>query len=192
MTAAHKEKKVSFFKEFLKDRNIAAIQPSSPHLMRRLLRLIDTGKAQLIVELGPGEGVAARAILPELGPEARYVAIERNPSFVNALKALSALDHRFTVIEGRAQDLSKIMAGNAGKVDAVIASIPFTFLKKAERVTLLADVRKLLRPGGVFIIFHQYLPTMVPYLAKEFADVRVEYEALNVFPCFLMRVQKDA
>jgi phospholipid N-methyltransferase len=183
-----KIKKTPFFREFLRDRNVAAVSPSSPHLMKRLAKNLDLPAIRRIVELGPGEGVAVRALLPKLSEEARYVAIERNPNFVSRLKKTK--DHRFTVIQGRAQDLRRIVAHADGKVDAVIASIPFTYLKKDERTALVTEAKRLLRPGGTFIVFHQYSPLMVPYLAKEFPDVHVEFEPLNILPCFLMRVRK--
>lgn len=187
MTAALK-KKVSFFREFLKDRHVAAVSPSSPHLMKRLLKRIDPAAVSLLVELGPGDGVAMRAILPRLGKDARYVAIERNPSFAAALQDV---DPRATVIQGRAQDLEKLLPGDVGRADAVIASIPFTYLKKDERDAVVASAKRMLRPGGTFVVFHQYSPLMVPYLAKRFEEVHVEFEALNVFPCFLMAVTKE-
>lgn len=186
--APAKIKKTPFFREFLRDRNVAAVSPSSPHLMKRLVKNLDLPRVSRIVELGPGDGVAMRALLPKLPEDARYVAIERNPNFVARLK--KSKDQRLTVVQGRAQDLRKIVSYADGKVDAVIASIPFTYLKKDERIALVADVKRLLRPGGTFVVFHQYSPLMVPYLAKEFPDVHVEFEPLNLLPCFLMRVRK--
>lgn len=188
-TTTKSRKKVSFLKEFLKDHYVAAVQPSSPHLMRRLLKRLDLDAAKLVIELGPGDGVAMRAILPKLAADARYVAIERNANFVAALRG-GGLDARATLLEGRAQELDRMLPGDVGKADAVIASIPFTYLKKDERRTVLAAVKKMLRPGGMFVIFHQYTPLMVPYLAKEFDEVKVEFEALNILPCFMMTVRK--
>ncbi|MEY4744223.1 MAG: hypothetical protein RL272_168 [Candidatus Parcubacteria bacterium] len=183
-----RKRKISFFREFLADRNVAAVQPSSPHLMRRLLKRLDADDIRLLVELGPGDGVAMRAILPKLAADARYVAIERNPNFVAALK--KDLDPRATVIQGRAQDLEAILPDDVGRADAVIASIPFTYLKKDERRAVVAAAKRMLRQGGTLVVFHQYSPLMLPYLAKEFEEVNVEFEALNVFPCFLMSVKK--
>lgn len=183
-----KTPKVSFFREFLADRHVAAVQPSSPHLMRRLLKRLETDRIKLLVELGPGDGVAMRAILPKLAADARYAAIERNPHFVAALR--DGLDSRATVIQGRAQDLEALLPGDVGRADAVIASIPFTYLKKDERRDVVAAAKRMLKPGGTLVIFHQYSPLMVPYLAKQFEEVHVEFEALNVFPCFLMSVRK--
>ncbi|HTK05483.1 MAG TPA: methyltransferase [Candidatus Eisenbacteria bacterium] len=183
------KQKISFFREFLADRNVAAISPSSPHLMKRLLKRLDLAGTETLVELGPGDGVAMRAILPKLPPDARYVAIERNPNFAAALRLRP--DRRAEIIQGRAQDLEKLLPADIGKVDAVIASIPFTYLKKEERRAVVASAKRMLRPGGIFVVFHQYSPLMVPYLAKEFDEVHVEFEPLNVFPCFLMAVEKD-
>lgn len=188
MSPTKSKKKISFFKEFLADRHVAAVQPSSPHLMRRLLKRLDLAHAKLVVELGPGDGVAMRAVLPKLPADARYIAIERNHRFVTALK--DGLDARANVVEGRAQDMESMLKGKVGRVDAIIASIPFTYLKKDERRAVVSAAKRMLRPGGTLVVFHQYTPLMVPYLAKEFDEVKVEFEALNVFPCFLMQVRK--
>lgn len=180
--------KKSFISTFLGDRHVAAISASGPFLMRRLLRAIDAPNTKLLVELGPGDGVAAKALLPFLPSDARYVAVERNPDFVAALR--SDADPRETIIEGVAQDLEKHMPDAVGRADAVIASIPFTYLTQTERRELAAAAKRLLRPGGIFIVFHQYTWNMLPVLRAEFGNASLQFEPLNVMPCFLMKAVK--
>ena len=178
---------MSFFSEFLHDPNVAAVSPSSPFLMRRLVANLDLANARAVLELGPGDGVATRALLTHLPHDARYFAIERNVHFVTALRGT---DPRLTVIEGSAQDVGQALESLVGHIDIAIASIPFTYLTKKERASVCANVDRLLRPGGTFIIFHQYSPLMLPYLKHEFGAATWRYELLNIFPCFLLRASK--
>ncbi len=182
--------KQSYAKEFLKDHSVAAISASGPHLLKRLAKNLDLAHIRMLVELGPGDGVATHALLPKLAADARYLAIEYNTNFFAHLQTVT--DPRFSVMRGRAQDITHIVASDVGRVDAIIASIPFTYLSKTERTQLMADAHRMLRQGGQLIIFHQYSPLMVPYLAKQFGKVHVEFEPLNIFPCFVMSVTKKS
>jgi len=179
------ETKQPFVTALITDRNVAAISRSSPFLIRRLLRRLDLKNIRTLVELGPADGVATRPILQALSPEARLLAIENNHGFAEALKKTA--DPRLEVIEGDARRLPEYLKqrGLTG-VDAVIASIPFTYLSKEERFALVAAAKEALQPGGVFIIFHQYSWLMKPYVDKIFGKSWLEFEPLNIFPCFLM------
>lgn len=184
-----KEAKHGFLSAYLKDHGVAAIQPSSPFLVRRLLRKLAPAGLKMVVELGSGPGVATRPLLAELPTDCRYVAIERNPSFATELRLIN--DPRLDVVEGDARQVRAILNERGiGQVDAVISSIPCTYLSHQERHALLGAVEDILSPHGVFIVFHQYSPLMRPYLRKHFRRVRTEFEPLNVFPCFLFRCEK--
>lgn len=180
-----KEKKKKFISAWLKDRDIAAISRSSPILIRHMLRHLDLPNIKLLLELGPADGVATKPILRGLPPDARLIAFEKNSEFATELRALP--DKRLEVVEDDARRLRKALeARGASGFDAAVASIPFTYLSDAERRELVSSVKKLLKPGGVFIIFHQYSPLMLPYMKKIFRKVRLEFEPLNLFPCFLI------
>lgn len=176
-------------KEFLKDKNVAAIAPSSRHLVNRLIRRLRPEGIKVMVELGPGPAVATKPILHMLGKQARFLVVERNPMFVSHLRKIA--DPRLEVVEGDARKLKQLLAERGiAAADAVIASIPFTYLTPADRTALVSAAYDSLRPGGDFIIFHQYSPLMAKYLKKKFGRVHIEFELFNLFPCFLMHVKK--
>lgn len=179
----------AFLAQFLRDRRVAAIQPSSGRLIRRVLREIRPRHGMTVIELGPGDGAATFPLLAALPGDTRYLAIEKNPVFAEKLAA--ADDGRLEVIRGDANDLSSLLAVRGiKKADVIIASIPFTYLSPAARDALTAAVAGSLSPRGTFVVFHQYSPLMLPMLRRRFARVKTEFEPLNLFPCFVMTARE--
>lgn len=179
---------LTFVHAYLKDLHVAALAPSSPQLVARLVRRLRTVSPRVIVELGPGDGVATAAALALLPADGRLLAVERNHDFAAALAAWP--DRRLTVIEGDARRADDLFRDEVGRADAVIASIPFTYLSPADREAVVEASAKLLRPGGLLVIFHQYSPLMRPVIKRVFGHVRTEFEPLNVMPAFLMAATK--
>jgi phospholipid N-methyltransferase len=73
----------------------------------------------------------------------------------------------------------------------VIASIPFSFLSRDKRAKHVVSVYSLLADDSDFVIFHQFSPMMRSWLKTRFPYVRVQFESLNIFPCFLILSQKQ-
>jgi phospholipid N-methyltransferase len=144
---------------------------------------------KVVVELGPGPAVATKPILASLDKRARYLVVESNPIFVSHLRKIG--DTRLEVVEGDARKLKQLLTERGIRAaDAIIASIPFTYLTPADRTALVSAAYDSLRPGGDFIVFHQYSPLMAKYLKKKFGKVHTEFELFNVLPCFLMHAKK--
>ncbi len=180
------EKMPSYLRQYVSDKDVGAVHASSRFLVRRLIRCLDFDRIGTMVELGPGPGVATRPILARLHEGAKYIAIEKNPAFVAALKNIT--DPRFRAIEGDARAARDILSAlGVRAVDAVIASLPFSFLTKDERTGLVGGVYDLLNAGGTFVIFHQFSLLMRPFLKACFPDVHVEFELRNILPCFLLQ-----
>ncbi len=183
-------KRPGYVRQYVADKDVGALHPSSPFLVRRLLRCLRPERTRTLVEFGPGPGIATFPILRALAEDARYVAIEKNPAFLDALRAAPA-DPRLRIVEGDACDVRGLLSGQGpGTVDAVIASIPFSFLTKAQRDGLLDDVRDLLADDGDLVIFHQFTPFMRGPVRERFPRVRVLFEPRNIMPCFLIHARK--
>jgi phospholipid N-methyltransferase len=182
--------KPGYIRQYIGDKDVGALHPSSRFLVRRLLRCLRPERITTIVEFGPGPGIATRPILDALPKDARYIAIEKNPAFLAALRS-SIIDPRLEVVEGDACAVREILAarGIAG-ADAVIASIPFSFLKKEQRAGLVDAVSSLLTDDGDFVIFHQFTPMMRPLAKRVFPRVSVQFEPRNIMPCFLIHCRK--
>jgi tRNA (cmo5U34)-methyltransferase len=103
-----------------------------------------------IVELCPGNGDLARVLLDRL-PEARLLALDGSPAMLAQTRATCA-DHA-----GRLELRSFDLAETDWQVlrpapDAICSSLAIHHLDGAQKQGLFADLRKALRPGGVFVI----------------------------------------
>ena len=181
--------KPGYFRQYVSDKDVAALHPSSRFLVRRLVDCLGGRPVRTIVELGPGPGVATRALLGVLSRDGRYLAIEKNPVFLEALGAID--DPRLERVGGDARALTAILdEKGVGTVDAVVASIPFSFLTEEERTGLVETVHSRLVEDGDFVIFHQFSRLMVKRVRRSFPVVKVLFEPRNFFPCFLVHCRK--
>src|SRR6201996_7863456 len=114
-----------FFRNFFRHpRMLGSIIPSSRFLIKQILEPIDWDKARVIVEYGPGVGGITAEILRRMRPDAKLIAIEMNPDFVNFLKK-SLVDPRIEVVQGSAADVNEIMKQlGLTKADYIISGIP--------------------------------------------------------------------
>ena len=70
-------KQSNFLGEFIKERKIVgAIAPSSKFLMKKMIAPIDFQKADVIVELGPGNGVFTKSILERMKQTSKLFSFE--------------------------------------------------------------------------------------------------------------------
>jgi len=108
-----------------------------PHKRRLLVDLPDT-----VVELGSGAG----ANLRYLAPGSRLIAVEPNPAMHGRLR-------RAALRRGVRLDLREVAAERTGLPDAsadvVVSSLVLCSVTDVDRV--LAEVRRVLRPGGRFV-----------------------------------------
>lgn len=101
-----------------------------------------SGISGTVLEIGPGAG----ANLHYLPRDIRYFCVEPNPLMVETLRKTAAgLDFQIEVLPGTA---ARIEMGDAS-VDFVICTLVLCSVPSVEAV--LAEVRRILRPGGIFI-----------------------------------------
>ncbi len=172
-------------KQFLKDRKVAAMAPTSQFAVRKICRYIDFSQDHAFVEYGPGDGVLSKAILARMSPQSSFVGIETNYGFIKELEKIS--DPRFTAIHDSAENVSNIIRHPA---DIFFSSIPCTFLSQSARRNLIRNTFDLLAPGGMFIVF-QYSPLMKRHLEETFGNVQLSLVPLNVPTMFIMVARKN-
>ena len=95
-------------------------------------------------------------------------------------------DARFTLLNRSAAELGEIRRAEVPDgFDAVISSVPFSFIGPEGTREIVRAVAENLRPGGMFVAL-QYHPTFLkPFLSAEFEQVRRNPYAWNIPPTIL-------
>ena len=182
---------IAFLREFLhKPAELGSFLPSSRFLESRIVRLGGLNEQSVVVELGPGIGGTTRAILRELPPTSRLIAVELNADFIEPLRAIG--DQRLAVHHGTAEDLQQILRQHRLEtVDVIFSGIPFSTITPGTGRSILRYAWNALGPGGRFVAYQ--LRSQVKRLAHEFMGrPDVEFELLNIPPLWVYRWMKDA
>lgn len=154
LTQSRLDRKIAFFRGFLKRPNmVASVIPSSRFLERRLVEMGKVETAERVVELGPGSGGTTLAFLRNLPEGGRLLAVELNPDFARLVDN-SIEDPRLTVHPGDARQLPTILeAHDMDRPNVVFSGIPFSHLPEEDGLTILRHVRNHLAPGGCFVAY---------------------------------------
>lgn len=163
--------------------------PSSRFLAKKMLNDIDFSKADIIVELGPGNGAITKRILKKLHPRAQLICFEINDQFYADLKKI---DHpQLKVVNKSAEDIQEELAklGHT-KSCHIISSLPLTNIPDPISKNILKNSYANLEENGTFIQF-QYSLTYFRKLKTVFKkSVSLDFEVLNVPPAFIYRCKK--
>lgn len=162
-----------FLRQFLRQpKMVGSIIPTSQPAIKAMLDGVDWRHVRCVVEYGPGTGVFTRAILRRLGPTARLVAIDTNPTFAHYLSA-SIADDRLISVEGSAADIEAILTQEGlPPPDFVISGLPFSTLPRAVAEMIMDATARALQPGGTFLIY-QYSLFVLPFLRTRFDHVDI-------------------
>ncbi len=159
---------------------VATVCPSSPQLLRVLAERACVRDAQRVIELGPGEGGTTVALLREMGPQSRLLAIEKTCELAESLDAIE--DPRLIAHCGDAVDLS-VIANRYGldAVDVLVSGIPFSILPEAVAEQIVEAIDQVLRPGGTFIAY-QVQDDVSDYAQPRFGIPAVQSVPFNLPP----------
>ena len=184
---------LSYVKNFISDKYIASITPTSNFGVKKVCGKIDFSRCGLIVEYGPGTGVFTKYLLQKMGPESRLIMIERNANFA-ALLRKNIRDPRAVVINDCASNVRDVlMKLGISSADYVISGIPFSFLAGEMKDRILRNTFAALRPGGKFLAYQTFYQSnnhLKAHLDRVFAHVQVEYEMRNLPPLRIYEARK--
>jgi len=176
---------IDYVKNFVTDKYVASITPTSTFGVKRVCRKIDFNDCRLIVEYGPGTGVFTKHMLREMKPDAKLVLIERNANFAAILKR-RYVNSQVVVVNDSAESVLEHLESFGGmKADCIISGIPFSFLGADEKGKILQSTHRALRERGVFLAYQTFYQSddhLKAHLDRIFRSVRVEYEMLNLPP----------
>lgn len=175
-----------FLRESIRSlRTTGSIAPSSRFLCRSIAAKIDPLRAQVVVELGPGNGVVTRYLLRRLGPQARLLVFEINLVFVEKIRR-EVNDPRLLVIHDSAENMGHHLSKQGiVAVDYLVSGIPFVMLPDILSYRIIYTCRRWLRPGGRFIQFH-YSPLLVGLYRRIFGNAQLEFVPLNLPPAIVI------
>lgn len=177
-----------YVKNFLKDKDVATIAPSSRFSVKRLCKKINFKKKNVIVEYGPGDGVLTFPILRRMTSDSKLIVIEKNGNFAKYLNKKN--DPRLVVVQEDAQNVRDIL-NNFGedKADYVLSGIPLSFFDRKNRKRLMEETYSCLKPQGKFLVY-QFTRKSGEYLEKQFDRVRKDFEILNIPPLSIFEAIK--
>jgi phospholipid N-methyltransferase len=183
--------RLDFLRESIRNlRSTGSVAPSSRFLSRAIVSKIDPAKADVVVELGPGDGVITRYILDRLRPDARLVIFEINEVFVEKIRETFD-DPRLILIHDSAENMGEHFEKmGIEKVDNIVSGIPFVMLPETLTKRIMLECRRWLRKGGRFIQFH-YSPLLINFYRRVFGNVDVEVVPLNIPPAIIVCSEKQ-
>lgn len=162
--------------------------PSSTRLVRRLLAGVDFSTASSIVELGPGDGCVTREILRRMRPEARLLALEINPVFVEQCRRIN--DPRLILRSACASRLPELLEEEGmEKADAVISSLPLAMMDDELVERILQASREALVSDGRFVQY-QYSLSDHARVKAHYPSLTLGFTPLNVPPAFVYTCTK--
>ena len=141
-----------FLKNFVFHPNrTGAVAPSSSHLAKLITDAADLEVGQVVLEFGPGTGVFTERILQRLPPDGTFIAFEANPDFARATRERCP---EVTVVEDTAARAHEYLK-NIGVThcDRIICGLPWASFDDKLQDQILASIRSILAPGGLFLTF---------------------------------------
>jgi phospholipid N-methyltransferase len=182
--------KIKFFKEAVRNiKTLGTVAPSSRFLSKRMLREINFSTAEVLVELGPGNGAITKYILNKLAPNSKLICFEINDNFYHQLKALK--HPQLIVLKASAENIvEELKKLHIYKVNYIISSLPLTIIPDEVSDAILDKSFEILVENGSFIQF-QYSLSYFKKLKKVFKEsISLEFEPLNIPPAFIYRCKK--
>lgn len=151
---------------------IGAVAPSSDALARRMIRDLNLGQASAVLEYGPGTGAFTARIRSSIGPNTKFVAIERNAALAAALRERFPSLH---VHERSVEDVEAICREEGiGQVDAIVSGLPWASFPESLQRRALEVTRNVLRPGGKMVTFGYHMGRLTS-AGKRFYRILPEY-----------------
>ncbi len=175
-------KRAKFLQTFLKDVSVASVTPTSRRAVKKICSKIDFAKSgMIVVEYGAGSGVVSVELLKRLPADGKLFLIEQNTEFVNHLREI-LLDPRVVIFTSSAEHVETLLAEQGiNHADAIISSIPFTFLPPLVAKSIIEKSAKLLGSTGVFVMF-QFNPQAKKLLKQFFGKIDSGLVLLNIPP----------
>ncbi|QDT15120.1 class I SAM-dependent methyltransferase [Alienimonas californiensis] len=152
---------VQFLARFARSpRTVGAVLPSSRFLAEAMLDSVNWDAAECVLEFGPGTGPFTRFVPDRLKPDARFLAVERDPAFVARLqRELPHVDVAHADVTDAAGELKR---RDLGPADAILCGLPWAAFPPELQNRLMTATLDCLKPGGSFATFAYVQGALLP------------------------------
>ncbi len=185
---------LTYIKNFIKDRNVASITPTSAFGINRLAEKMDFSSARVVVEFGPGTGIITRYLLDHLPANSKLILIELNENFVDILRR-TFRDPRVVVCHDDVRNVKQILQSQGvSRASYILSGIPFSWLPDKHRDDLVRQSYEVLEPGGKFLAYQTFWQAdehLQNHLRRYFYKVGSEFVILNAPPLRVYEAQKN-
>lgn len=182
-------KTITYVKNFIKDKNIGSVTPTSKFGIKKLCKRIDFSKDINIVEYGPGTGCFSEYILGRMTKGSSFILIEQNRNFYRILKRKFS-DDRLHIINSSAADVCSIVSDlNMDSIDYTISGIPFSFFDDSLKHDIISNTHEVLSQNGKFLIY-QYSDNLTKPLKRYFSTIETEFIIFNIPPLYIIQAAK--
>ncbi len=176
--------KFYFAKESIKQlKTTGTITRTSKKTCQKMVSYLDFENADVIVELGAGDGVITKHILKKMKPNTKLIVFEVLEQFCDKLREID--DDRLIVVQDSAENLPKYLKENGfEKAHDVLSAIPFVVLEDDLAEKILKTVRDNMRKDGILVQLH-YSTLAKKIYEKVFKSVKVQFFPMNIPPAFI-------
>jgi phospholipid N-methyltransferase len=182
--------RLDFLRSFVRDhRTVGAVRETSTGVARRITDLAGIASCSYVAEFGCGTGPITREILARLPADGVLWGFEVHDPFIRHLKS-TIDDPRFTLFEDSAAEIVQRRAElDVPPFDAIISTIPFSFLTPEQTRAILRAAIDAMKPTGTFVALQYHPRYLPPFLRREFEEVERELYVWNVPPATLLRAR---
>ncbi len=177
---------LQFIKQAVKHpRELSTIFPSSRFLAREIADQIDFDTADVIAEIGAGDGALTWPLVERKRPETELHLIEINEDFCTDLERTFIREQESSnvfVHQESADNLVELSKDHdIYPLDYVVSGIPLTTLPDEVSEAILDAVFEALSPKGRYIQF-QYSLDYYDNIRERFGPVKLSRVWFNIFP----------
>lgn len=162
--------RADFLRSFVQDhKTVGAIRETSRGVARRICKLARVANAERIAEFGCGTGPITNVVLQYMPEDAILWGYEVHQPFVDHLKSTIS-SPRFRLFEEPADRIVEHRCeADLPPFDAIISTIPFSYLSHEQTGEILQAVVDSLSDDGTFVAL-QYHPTYLPPMLRQYFD----------------------
>lgn len=178
---------ILFLKSFLQNpKHVGSIIPSSRFLANVMVNQASWPEAKAIAELGSGTGAITRYIQQNAKDSTKVLLFEMNETMRNNLQVAYP---EFSCYPDASRLVESIKQEGVQQLDYIFSCLPFFNFEPELRHTLVDQIHKALKPGGLFIAF-QYSLQMKKILSEQFSIEKIKLVPINIPPAFVYVCRK--